>query len=128
MSAVVSEWIAKAEADYATARRELAATETPNHDAVCFHAQQCAEKLMKALLIQKGVTPPKVHDLVTLDRLLQPVCSAWSWPVEDLRLLTRAAIDFRYPGESADLPEAHAAFDACTRLRSAIGALLAMQP
>ena len=91
MSMVVREWIAKAEADYATARREMVTPETRNYDAVCFHAQQCAEKLLK-----------------------------WSWPVDELRLLTRAAVDFRYPGEDADLPEASAAFDVCTRLRSAI--------
>jgi len=120
MSMVVREWIAKAEADYATARREMVTPETRNYDAVCFHAQQCAEKLLKGLLIQSGVTPPKLHDLVELHRLVRAVLLEWSWPVDELRLLTRAAVDFRYPGEDADLPEASAAFDVCTRLRSAI--------
>lgn len=73
MNDTVNEWISKAEGDYATARRELRAAESPNFDAVCFHAQQCIEKLMKALLIRLGVVPPKTHDLVILDRLLTPV-------------------------------------------------------
>jgi len=30
----------KAEADFSTATRELKAPESPNFDAVCFHAQQ----------------------------------------------------------------------------------------
>lgn len=117
MNATIKEWVEKAERDYATARRELAATHQPNYDAVCFHAQQCIEKLMKALLIRLGVTPGKTHDLAFLDQLLSPVCPEWSWPREDLRFLTRAAVAFRYPGESADKEEAAQAFDIATRLR-----------
>src|ERR1700693_4536320 len=81
MNATVSEWIAKAEGDYATAARELRATDSLNFDAVCFHAEQCVEKFMKASLIQLGVVPPRNHDLPSLDRLLSPVCSGWSWPL-----------------------------------------------
>jgi HEPN domain-containing protein len=116
MNATVSEWIAKAEADRATAARELRATESPNYDAVCFHAEQAVEKLMKAMLIHLGVTPPRTHDLVVLDRLLAPVCPRWSWPDEELRLLSRAAIAFRYPGESADKEEASEVFETAERL------------
>jgi len=124
MNATVREWIAKAEGDYATAARELNPTGTPNLDAVCFHAEQCIEKLMKALLIHLGVTPTRSHDLVALDRLLMPVCQGWSWPVEELRLLTRAAVDFRYPGDSADQKEAAESFDIATRMRAKLRALL----
>jgi len=74
MNGTVKEWVLKAEADFATAGRELQATANPNYDAVCFHAQQCVEKLMKALLIHLGVTPPKTHDLGALEALLTPVC------------------------------------------------------
>ena len=38
------EWTDKAEADFSTAARELKALESPNFDAVCFHAQQGVEK------------------------------------------------------------------------------------
>jgi len=51
MNGTVKEWVLKAEADFATAGRELQATTAQNYDAVCFHAQQCVEKLMKALLL-----------------------------------------------------------------------------
>ena len=60
----VKEWMAKAEGDFTVARREMRARKSPNYDAVCFHRQQCVEKLMKALLIQLGVTPPKTHMLM----------------------------------------------------------------
>jgi HEPN domain-containing protein len=124
MNATVKEWVAKAEADYATAGRELRAPESPNYDAACFPAQQCVEKLMKGLLIHFGVLAPKTHDLVGLDRLLAPACRDWSWPVEELRFLTHASIVFRYPGESADQEEAVTAFDIATRMREKLRQLL----
>jgi HEPN domain-containing protein len=128
MNATVREWVAKAEGDYRTAERELRPTGTPNFDAVCFHAEQCAEKLIKALLIDLGVTPPRTHDLVALDRLLTPVCPGWSWPVAELRLLTRAAVDFRYPGDSADQQEATEAFEVATRMRAKLLTFFGMSP
>jgi len=124
MNGTVNEWVSKAEGDYATAARELRATESPNYDAACFHAEQCVEKLMKALLIHLGITPPRTHDLATLDRLLAPVCPGWSWPLEELRLLTRAAVDFRYPGGSADKTEASEAFEIAHRMRTTLRSLL----
>jgi HEPN domain-containing protein len=128
MNATVREWVSKAEGDYRTAERELHPTGTPNFDAVCFHAEQCAEKLIKALLIHLGVTPPRSHDLVALDRLLTPVCPGWSWPVSELHLLTRAAVDFRYPGEAADQKEASEALEIATHLRAKLLPLLGMSP
>ena len=127
MNETVKEWVAKAEGDYWTATRELQATERPNYDAVCFHAQQCAEKLMKAVLIHKGVTPPRIHDLAQLQQLLIPLVEGWHWPVEELRLLTQVAVTFRYPGESADLDDANQAVCICQCLRSDLLALLNLQ-
>ncbi len=124
MNDTVKEWIDKAERDLATAKRELATVEQPNYDAVCFHAQQGIEKLMKALLIQLGAIPTKTHDLSFLDQLLSPVCPKWSWPSDDLRFLTRAAVAFRYPGESADREEAAQALDISDRLRGKLLLLL----
>jgi HEPN domain-containing protein len=120
MNEVVREWITKAEADFATATREMASPENPNFDAVCFHAQQCIEKYLKGLLIARGVIPPKTHDLAVLDGLMSPAYPDWRWPVEELRLLTRAAVVFRYPGESADREDADAVLKVCTRIRESL--------
>jgi len=124
MNGTVEEWIAKAEGDYATASRELQAAVSPNFDAVCFHAQQCVEKLMKALLIHLAVVPPKTHDLLSLDRVLAPACKDWSWPSEELRLLSQAAISFRYPGESAIKEEAVQSHEIASRIRFKLRSLL----
>ena len=50
MKPITQEWIDKAEGDWATLMREYRARKNPNYDAVCFHAQQCAEKYLKARL------------------------------------------------------------------------------
>ncbi len=125
MNELVSEWVAKAEGDWATAGREIVATENTNYDAVCFHAQQCIEKYMKALLIAAGKIPLKTHDLVELHRLLADARSDWSFPAEELRVLSRSAVAFRYPGEAAGHEEAAVAMNVCEharrKLRKAIG-------
>jgi HEPN domain-containing protein len=49
MNELTEEWVNKAEGDFATAEREFAVQPAPNYDAVCFHAHQCAEKLLNML-------------------------------------------------------------------------------
>jgi HEPN domain-containing protein len=120
----VKEWIAKAEADFAVACRELRARKSPSYDAVCFHCQQCAEKLIKGLLIHLGVTPPKTHMLLVLDELLGPACAEWSWPADELRFLSRAAVFLRYPGDTAGKEEAREAMAITKRMRAKLLPLL----
>jgi len=117
MNDLVREWIAKAEGDYLTASREAEA-KPPNYDAVCFHSQQCIEKLIKAVLIAKAITPPKTHDLTVLDALLKSIPFDGDWQINQLRLLSQAAVAFRYPGECAGPEEASAALDICSQMRS----------
>lgn len=124
MSGTLKDWIAKAEHDYATANRELRISEEPNYDAVCFHAQQCIEKLMKGLIIQLKTVPPKTHDLVYLHGILSDVCQEWSWSINELRFLSRAAVDFRYPGEFADQEEAVRSLDIATRVKIKLESLI----
>lgn len=125
MNATVREWSSKADGDYATAARELRATELPNYDGVCFHAEQCVEEMMKALLVHAGVVPPRTHDLTALDQLLATPYPSWSsWSAQELRFLTGAAVGFRYPGESADFEEASPSFEIASRLRARLRLLL----
>lgn len=57
-------WGAKAE-DYAVALSALLGR-NPLTSTACFHAQQCAEKYLKGLLVSRGITFPKAHDLIFL--------------------------------------------------------------
>ena len=55
MKPMTSEWAAKAEGDFAMLERESRARKSPDYDGVCFHAQQCAEKYLKARLCEAGI-------------------------------------------------------------------------
>lgn len=124
MNEVIREWQDKAEADFLTASREIGVTDRPNCDAVCFHAQQCIEKLMKAVLISRRELPPRTHDLVRLNEMLSESVPDWSCSLSDLRLLDRAAVDYRYHGESADVEEPRQALAIADVLRKGFVALL----
>ena len=50
MNQLTVEWVDKAEGDFLTALREFRVRKSPNYDAVCFHAQQCVKKYLKARL------------------------------------------------------------------------------
>ena len=62
MNELVREWVEKAEGDVRTSEREVRATEGPNWDAVCFHAQQAGEKYLKAVLQHQGIPFSRTHD------------------------------------------------------------------
>ncbi len=102
MKPLTHEWVKKAEGDFISAQREYRARRLPNYDAACFHAQQCAEKYLKACLQEKNIPFGKTHNLSALLDLLIPLESSWEMTRPFLLALTAFAIDFRYPGEFAD--------------------------
>ena len=117
---VARQWLEIAEGDWRTANREFAVESEANYRAVCFFAQQCAEKLMKALLIQAGVLAPRTRDLEELDRALGLLVPARPWLEDDLSLLTAWAVESRYPGVTPSAADAEAALDACSRVRDGL--------
>lgn len=66
MKQITQEWIAKAEGDWQDALSRYRARKYPNYDSTCFHAQQCAEKYLKARLDEAGSAFSKTHDLSLL--------------------------------------------------------------
>lgn len=128
MNPTARDFMEKAEADRATAGRELAVTVNPNFDAVCFHAQQAAEKMMKAVLIERGAGFPKTHDLNVLAGLLSSCGAAWSPDPRDFNTLAPAAVDYRYPGMSAGAEDAREAVAAADRLLALLRPMLRIPP
>jgi HEPN domain-containing protein len=124
MSDTVSAWVARAESDFRVASREHAVTVAPSYEAVCFHTQQCIEKLMKAVLIDRGLSPPRTHDLLALAGMISTAVPNWTWPSLELATLTSAAVGFRYPGDPVEREDADAMLDICTRLRLSLLTLL----
>ncbi len=118
MKPIAAEWVAKAEGDFATMERECRAQENPNYDGICFHAQQCAEKYLKARLCEADVSFSKIHDLVVLLEQVLVAEPEWETFREDLAYLSDFAVTFRYPGESADRESALDAQNRCRLFRN----------
>jgi len=124
MKPLTEEWVVKAEGDFTTAGRELRARKAPNYDAVCFHTQQCVEKYLKAVLQEQEIEFGRTHNL---SALLDKITSTYPF-LETIRpalhMLNAFAIDFRYPGESADKVLAGKAYLLCRDVRQTIRMLL----
>lgn len=118
------EWVTKAEGDLATARRELRARTAPNYDAACFHAQQCAEKYLKALLQETSIPFGKTHNLSVLLDLLKDQHPGLELLRPTLAILGAYAVEYRYPGESADKEVARQAVKMAEEIKQVVVAVL----
>ena len=118
MNPLTLEWIEKAEGDFATAGRELRARKNPNYDAACFHAQQCAEKYLKAVLQEQAIPFGRTHNLIALLDLLLSHDGDWADARRHLEVLTVYAVSVRYPGESVGRSSAREAVQHATVVRS----------
>lgn len=121
----VSAWLRKAEHDLLNIENNLAAKDIP-WDTVCFHAQQAAEKILKAFLVSRGCDLSKTHDLVALlTRCVE--CDAGLTALEsDCRKLTSYGVAARYPDDLFEPGEADGrdVVEAAYRVRTKILALL----
>lgn len=96
MRAEAAAWLAKSDEDRLAAAW-LLQSEAPLTLASAFHIQQCAEKLLKALLVEKGRTFEKKHDLTyLLERASQDSLHSYAGFLEEL---SPYAVEFRYPGD-----------------------------
>jgi HEPN domain-containing protein len=117
MKPLTLEWVEKAEGDFLTAQRESRVRHSPNYDAVCFHAQQTAEKYLKATLQEHDVLIPKTHLLMDLLGLCVKLDPSYHLLHVDLTVLEGYAVKFRYPGEAAEKDEARKALRAAKAVR-----------
>jgi len=83
---LVAEWIGKADLDFKTVVRLGAESEF--RDIVGFHAQQAAEKYLKALLTRHQIEFPKTHVIRRLLILLEPVDPAMVEALDDANWLS----------------------------------------
>lgn len=125
--ALARQWLAKAANDLKNAEHTLTLpdAECP-FDTVCFHAQQCAEKSLKAFLVYHQVLFEKIHDLGQL--LLQ--CETAPDLVRELDEIERLipyAVETRYPGEweSIGRTEAEQAVELARKVYNAVQRRLA---
>ena len=126
---ITREWMSKAENDLKTAAHTLKLGADCPTDTVCFHAQQCVEKDLKAALVVLETPLPRIHDIEALIDLM-PKHVRVSLTVEQQRRLTEYATVMRYPGpyEPVTLSEAKEAVKLARRVRREVRTLLEDRP
>ncbi len=117
---VLREWVSKADHDLNTAVLTLKQVESRATEVTCFHAQQCVEKYLKALLVMLLIDFPKTHNipeiLAYLPERMRPEMS-----VSDQRKLTDFAVLFRYPrSPDPTFAEARTAVALARRVRAEV--------
>jgi HEPN domain-containing protein len=91
-------WLRKAAMDLRAAEVDLSATPPLVEDAA-FHAQQAAEKSLKAMLALHDRTIKKTHDLVAIGMECAEIDGGLTPLLRRVGTLTMYAWLFRYPGE-----------------------------
>ena len=108
--------MARAEEDYALVRSALR-RQVPLTYGATFHAQQCVEKYLKALLVARGLPFPRTHDVVALSDLCHQNGVIISVDLESLERLAAYAVQVRYPGEDPSVAEAKEALQVVMAVR-----------
>jgi len=106
-SDVVLAWLERARSDLRLGKAALRAKGVLPEDA-CFHAQQCAEKALKALLLHQGIAFPKTHTIEVLLDLLKSQGTNIPSGVDESFGLSEYAVQTRYPGEWEPVTKAEA--------------------
>jgi len=121
----VRQWLTYADEDLRLASCAIKLRSNVPYRLIAYHAQQCAEKHLKAYLVSQGVDFPYTHNISTL---LELCCEHEDWPasLRDAEELTRYAITTRYPGEDAEVtkPEVRHGIELAQQVRTAVRAAL----
>lgn len=99
-------WLAHAERDIRLAVH-LSSDFAEWKESICFHAQQAAEKFLKALIIAQHEHPVRTHHLEQLVRDVRKLGFDLGDLEEDAKFLSPFAVDVRYPEEEkrGSIPE-----------------------
>jgi HEPN domain-containing protein len=116
----VQSWLRKAEGDLRAAER-LLEVQQEDYFATAFHAQQAAEKFLKAFLVRLQIPFPKTHNIEQLLQLAMPSDPSLEEELASAVTLTPYGVEFRYPGEEiADFETAKQALEEAKWVKTAI--------
>ena len=128
MNPLTLEWVEVAEEDYDAVKLHLQrASARRSYNKICFNAQQCIEKYLKAWLQEANRPTPRTHDLKELLDLAvasQPAWEAWR---ADFSVFDNYAVDARYPGYRATAADAEHALGICNEVRQTIRDMLELR-
>jgi HEPN domain-containing protein len=115
-------WLRKAASDMMAAE---AAQNAGAPDAACFHAQQAAEKYLKAFLIDRGMEFPHTHNLPKLLGICGGQGQIFESVQSDAELLTPYAVQVRYDFDFWPAADGvRRAIEAAVRIRECVVAQL----
>lgn len=123
----VFKWLRSGDDDLRLARHGLKLQHSPHH-LIAYHAQQCAEKHLKAYLVLRGVDFPFTHNIA---RLLE-LCSeqgSWADSLRKAEVLTPFAVTTRYPSgiEEVTRGEARRAIRIAEQVRQVVRQVLTQE-
>ena len=117
----VVQWLSLADEDLNLASHALGLGAQSPYRLIAYHAQQCAEKCLKAFLVYHNVDFPYTHNI----RRLMEFCAEhaeWTDTLKGAEELTPYAITARYPGEEVEITESEAkrAIDLARQVRTQV--------
>lgn len=103
----VRRWVQSAEDDLRLAEQVFQMQPPRPYPLAAFHAQQCAEKYLKAFLVCREVDFPFTHNIAALLELCEPLVY-WETDLSSAERLSSYAVTARYPGLEQEVPEGEA--------------------
>ncbi len=102
MKDITNEWLKAAKDDLDTVEELI--TEEHLTNIVAFHAQQCVEKSIKAMMEEFEIPFSKIHSLETL---IEKLVDKIDFDIENeiVLKLDKLYLDARYPGDTGLLPD-----------------------
>ncbi len=100
MRKVTSSWIKDVEEELDSA---VILYEHGKYRGACYHSQQCVEKGLKTLILEKGEKPKRIHDIIELHNIVKKM----GWEIEisiDDAVYLNSIYKGRYPTEEGLLP------------------------
>jgi len=117
---VVKQWLEHAEEDLRLAKHAFRLSSSCPYKLVAFHAQQCAEKYLKAFLALKKVDFPYTHNISLLLEISSDH-AAWAKDLREAETLTDYAVTARYPGaEKVTKKDAELAVKTAVKVRNVV--------
>jgi len=100
MRKVTSSWIKDVEDEFDSA---VILYEHGKYRGACYHSQQCVEKGLKTLILERGEKPKRIHDIIELHNIVKEM----EWEIDitiDDAVYLNSIYKGRYPTEEGLLP------------------------
>ena len=125
MNPLTLEWVEVAEDDYESVKLHLQySSKRRRYNTICFSAQQCIEKYLKAWLQEANFPTSRTHNLNGLLDLIVQARPEWEKWRTDFSAFNKYAVDARYPGYIATEADATHAVHICDEVRQTVRNML----